>query len=842
MLAGAVGATAVYAANEGSDPAAGTDEPAIEENAGSESDDVQKDETVYVLAGASGSVNKVIVSDHLKNPDSRNALTETSDLTGVQNVKGDESFTENGGERTWNAAGNDIYYQGTTNSELPIDINVKYALNGTEMSAESMLGKSGRVTIRFDYTNNKSEEMTINGEKTEIYVPFAAITGMMLDNDKFRNIEVTNGKLINDGDRSFIVGTAFPGLSESLDVNSDKIKIPGYFEVSADVTDFEMTNTITIATNEVFNDIDIDLSEKEKDLTTDIDKLSDAMNRLIDGSDKLHDGLAELLDKSSALTDGVGALSDGADQLKDGAEKVNDGAAQLYTGSTKLSAGLDELTSNNETLTAGSKQVFESLIDMANRQLAASGITGYTLTIDNYGETIDKIIASLDTDNVLKTAKDTAKKQVTEAVEAKRGTVETEVTKAVKEQVSEKVNEAVKAAVTEKVNEAVKAKVSEKVNEAVEAKVTEKVTEAVKAAVSEKVNETVKAAVTEKVNEGVKAKVLEGVLAAQNMTPDSYKQAVEAGLIDEAAQTKIAAAVDQQMQTAEVKAQAEALVEQQMQSAEVKAQAEAALDQQMQSDEVKAMIKTKTEEQMKSAEVKAQAEAALEEQMKSAEIKKQTEDAIKEQMASAEVKAQAEAALAEQMKSDDIKALITKTTNDKVTELIDENYNSKDVQDKIKAGLSTAKEGVAKLHDLKTQLDSYNTFYTGLAQYTDGVAQAADGAKQVKDGLGELNTGTGALADGTQKLYDGISELDGKVPALIDGITQLSDGSGELADGCREFNDEGINKIISIVDGDLGKLIDRTNAISDVSDRYQTFSGGDGCVKFIYRTEAVETK
>ena len=753
MLAGAVGATAAYAVNEGAADAAGTEEtPAAEEEA-AEEDEPQKDETVYVLADANGTKNKVIVSDHLKNPDGDSSITEMSGLLDVQNVGGDETFTENGDERTWAANGSDIYYQGTSNEQLPVDIRVTYKLNGADISAADIAGKSGKVTIRFDYTNNAFEEKTINGESTKIYVPFAAVTGMMLDNDSFRNVEVTNGKSINDGSRTVIIGTAFPGLAESLGIeDNEKIEIPEYFEVTADAENFSIANTFTLMTNEVFNDIDIDLGDDGETITEDIDKLSDAMNKIIDGADALHDGMSELLEKSGELADGVGQLNDGAQKLSDGAASANAGAGQLYDGSIKLSEGLDTLVDNNATLTAGSKQVFQSLLDMANSQLEAAGITGYTLTIENYADTLDKIIASLDGDNALQLAKNQAMKQVTEAVEANRSTVEAEVTKAVKAQVEEKVDAAVRETVAEKVGEAVKA------------------------------------TVTEKVTEAVRAKVLAGVLETVGMDVETYTAGVEAGAVDAATKAKVEGAVEQQLGTDGIKAQIEAAVEQQMQTYEVKAQTEAAIDQQMQSEEVKA---------------------------------------------------QAAAALDQQMQSDEVKAAIKENTEKQIKKLIDENYKSKEVQDKIKAGLGTAKEGVAKLHDLKTQLDSYNTFYMGLAQYTDGVASAADGAKQIKSGLGELSDGTKQLADGAKQLADGTDELNGNMPALIDGITQLADGSKELSDGCVKFDEEGISKIISLIDGDLGSVIDRFNAVSDLSGRYGTFSGGSGSVKFIYRTDSI---
>lgn len=855
MLAGAMGTTAAYAVNDGTgNTAEPAEEPAAEEKVSADREQPVKNETVYVLADANGSTNKVIVSDWLQNVNGENTLTEESILRGVENVKGDETFTENGDTRTWNASGSDIYYQGTTNAELPLNIRVTYYLNGQEISAKDILGKSGKVTVRFDYENLQKTVKEINGEKVDIYVPFAAITGMMLDNDTFRNVDVTNGKLVNDGNRTFIIGTAFPGLPESLGTqDSEKLDIPEYFEITADVTDFRFGNTMTIATNELFNNIDIDLGDEESTLLDDIDKLKDAMNQIIDGSDQLYDGLSQLLEKSSALTDGVGALYDGAAQLNDGtsalydgavqlddgaaqlsegAGKANEGAAQLYDGSIKLSEGLGELTSNNAALTAGSEEVFRSLLDMANSQLAEAGITGYTLTIDNYADTIDEIIASLEKNDFRKIAEEKARDQVTEAVEAKRDTVRAEVEKAVRAQVEEKVNEAVAQTVREKVMSGAAGTVASKVTTGVKETVTQKVTEAVKATV------------TDKVTAAVREQVFEAVLASQGMTPATYEAAKSAGLISDAAQAQLEAATSAQMQ-----------------SAGVQAKIDAAVAQQMKSDEVKTIISTNIDQQMKSAEVEEQEKAIIAEKLDSQEVKNQEEAAFNDGMNSAEAKEKAQAAINEKMQSDEIKKIIEDTTDAKIAELIEENLKSDEVQQKIEAGLETAKESIGKLYTLKDSLDSYNVFYRGLAAYTDGVAQAADGAEQIKNGLGELGDGTAALADGaaqlsdgaktlsdgakalsdgSEKLYDGIGELNSNVPALIDGITQLKDGSGQLSDGCVEFNEQGITKITELAEGDLADIADRLRAVKSVSRDYETFTGGSGSAKFIYRTEAIE--
>ena len=214
----------------------------------SESDAVRKDESVYVLANTDGSVKKIIVSDWLRNTQNSVAIEDKSELSSIENVKGDEGHTDTGSARVWDAEGNDIYYTGTIEKELPVDMEVTYTLDGKTVTASELAGKSGRVTIRYAYTNKQYENVTIDGKMEKIYVPFAMLTGMLMDSDTFRNVEVTNGKILNDGDHTAIVGIAFPGLQDDLAIDRDTLDIPDSFTVSADVTDFHLSNTVTLLT------------------------------------------------------------------------------------------------------------------------------------------------------------------------------------------------------------------------------------------------------------------------------------------------------------------------------------------------------------------------------------------------------------------------------------------------------------------------------------------------------------------------------------------------------------------------------------------------------------------
>ena len=317
---------------------------------------VDKSETVYVNANADGSVDKITVSDWLKNHGSSDALEDFSNLTNIKNVKGDETFTQNAdGSIVWDSKGNDIYYQGETNEELPVTMKVSYYLDGEKMDPKDMAGKSGEVKIRFDYYNNSNETVKVKGKKYNIKTPFTMVTGMILSSDVFSNIEVKNGKVISDGDKSVVVGLAFPGLKSSLNLASyDKLEdvdIPEYVEVTK-ADKFELALTATAATTGTLKNIDTSDLNDVDDLKDSMDKLTDATDKLIDGSEALSDGMGTLSSSAGEYTReylprmlGVKQLVSGLNtlvlsgQLESGVESLNKGLKALKKGTKSLNAG-----------------------------------------------------------------------------------------------------------------------------------------------------------------------------------------------------------------------------------------------------------------------------------------------------------------------------------------------------------------------------------------------------------------------------------------------------------------------------------------------------------------------
>lgn len=446
ILAGTAGA-AIYAADRKNDESAAVQTAAVT----AAEAEISKDETVYVIAGADGSVQKIIVSDWLKNAAGLSSIEDKSELADAENVKGDETYSVSGDARVWDAQGGDIYYQGNIEKELPVNLSVSYTLDGRSISPAELAGKSGRVSIRFDYKNNQYENVEIDGKTEKIYVPFAMLTGILLDTDNFTNIEVSNGKLINDGSRAAVIGFALPGMQHDLGIDESMLKIPDCVEITADVKSFEMTSTVTVATNEIFSGIDVSVLDRVDSLTDDANSLSDAMRQLMDGSSELYGGLSTLLDKSGELISGIDRLADGAAALRSGAEALSSGAGELAQGAAELTSGLDALSSNSDALNAGSKQVFDTLLQTANSQLAAAGLSVPTLTAENYADVLNGVISSLDRDSVYKTAYDTALAEVTNAVSENEDAVRAAVTAAVEKEVTEKVRDSVRTGVEDQV-------------------------------------------------------------------------------------------------------------------------------------------------------------------------------------------------------------------------------------------------------------------------------------------------------------------------------------------------------------------------------------------------------
>ena len=763
--------------------------------------DADKDESVYLISDANGNVNKTIVVDHLKNKDKKDTLEDASNLSDIENVKGKEKFTQSGDKLTWQAGGKDIYYQGTATEEPPVTQKVTYYLDGKEISPEDLAGKSGKVKIRFDYTNTTSYTETVNGEKQTVSVPFAAITGLVLG-DGFENIEVTNGKAEVSDSSSVVLGYALPGLNDSLgikdgDLDGD-VNIPEYMEMTADVENFSMPAAMTFVVNAsdyVSTDgIDTsDLDDMINDLKDASTQLQDGSKTLAEGTDTLSDGLSTLQSNLGTFASGVGTLQSGLKTYTDGvstlsgglntlgnstgalvsgADKLNSGAGQLASGSATLKDGLKTYTDGASQLNTGLNQLHD------NTGSLATGVTSLNdgaKTLSDGINAANKGAAGVSAGAAqLKTSIDTAKTgadslaagakqvdegvgQLTQSLSDMPETIKTNINKSL-----EPLNE---------LNVGTLFKTLGYID-------TDKITA-----------DNVSAAADAAVNNA--GDIIDALTNMQNQNPSATYNQILVGLSQGKGAVSVYSAVNQSVTDSAYTVQA-------LKDGSAKV-----------SDGASSL----------DAGLGRLSDGASELSSGASDLAKGTT-----QLATGATELQT----GTQSLADKLPEL-TKG----ITSLVNGSNELVKNNDTLNAGATALNAGASQL-SAGTQ-----SLMNSVPTLTSGIKKLVDGSNTLVANNAQLNSGASQLADGTNQIVSGVDQL-------TTGSKTLSEGAHTLADGMVQFNEEGINKILDAYNGDLKPFTDKLQAVIDAGEEYQTYSaiadGQTGSVKFIYKLASIDAK
>lgn len=763
--------------------------------------DADKDESVYLISDANGNVNKTIVVDHLKNKDKKDTLDDASNLSDIENVKGKEKFTQSGDKLTWQAGGKDIYYQGTATEEPPVTQKVTYYLDGKEISPEDLAGKSGKVKIRFDYTNTTSYTETVNGEKQTVSVPFAAITGLVLG-DGFENIEVTNGKAEVSNSSSVVLGYALPGLKDSLgikdgDLDGD-VNIPEYMEMTADVENFSMPAAMTFVVNAsdyVSTDgIDTsDLDDMINDLKDASTQLQDGSKTLAEGTDTLADGLSTLQSKLGTFASGVGTLQSGLKTYTDGvstlsgglntlgnstgalvsgADKLNSGAGQLASGSATLKDGLKTYTDGASQLNTGLNQLND------NTGSLATGVTSLNdgaKTLSDGINAANKGAAGVSAGAAqLKTSIDTAK---TGADSLAAGA----------KQVDEGVGQLTQS--LSDMSETIKTNINKSLEPLNELNVgtlfktlgyidTDKITA-----------DNVSAAADAAVNNA--GDIIDALTNMQNQNPSATYNQILVGLSQGKGAVSVYSAVNQSVTDSAYTVQA-------LKDGSAKV-----------SDGASSL----------DAGLGRLSDGASELSSGASDLAKGAT-----QLATGATELQT----GTQSLADKLPEL-TKG----ITSLVNGSNELVKNNDTLNAGATALNAGASQL-SAGTQ-----SLMNSVPTLTSGIKKLVDGSNTLVANNAQLNSGASQLADGTNQIVSGVDQL-------TTGSKTLSEGAHTLADGMVQFNEEGINKILDAYNGDLKPFTDKLQAVIDAGEEYQTYSaiadGQTGSVKFIYKLASIDAK
>lgn len=801
--------------------------------------DADKDESVYLISDANGNVNKTIVVDHLKNKDKKDTLEDASNLSDIENVKGKEKFTQSGDKLTWQAGGKDIYYQGTATEEPPVTQKVTYYLDGKEIAPEDLAGKSGKVKIRFDYTNTTSYTETVNGEKQTVSVPFAAITGLVLG-DGFENIEVTNGKAEVSDSSSVVLGYALPGLKDSLgikdkDLDGD-VNIPEYMEMTADVENFSMPAAMTFVVNAsdyVSTDgIDTsDLDDMINDLKDASTQLQDGSKTLAEGTDTLADGLSTLQSKLGTFASGVGTLQSGLKTYTDGVSTLSGGLNTLGNSTGALVSGADKLNSGAGQLASGSATLKDGLKTYTN---GANGLAKGASDLDaGIGTLAEKSGTLVDGATKL----DDGASQLSASASS--------------------INEGIKSLDT-----------------GLKTPLTDKEKAGYQAAAKDSVEKQFSNPDNEANYENTKAKA-SGVYYETMTSDDSVKQAVQLLKNDSDLMNMINATVGATVETA-IKGSVPDLASKDTatikktynNSPKLQQSVKEVLNLPQTIPDYDALVSAIVDQKLNDMATKVMAGVANNSKDKVGEAvadaaKTGAENAAQSAVITGIESAKSNVSSQINAKQENGYSLVTgadalstgasslangtKSLVNSIPTLTGGIKQLKDGSSQLNAGAAkltsnndTLNAGATALNAGASQLSAgTQSLMNSVPTLTSGIKQLVDGSNTLVANNAQLNSGASQLADGTNQIVSGVDQL-------TTGSKTLSEGAHTLADGMVQFNEEGINKILDAYNGDLKPLTDKLQAVIDAGEEYQTYSaiadGQTGSVKFIYKLASIDAK
>ena len=730
-----------------------------------------KEESVYSKLDNNGIAYQTIVSNHLKNTEKSELLKDISDLMNIENVSGNQEYEEDNGRLIWKAEGEDIYYQGNSKKELPIECKISYKLDGQEISKEDIIGKSGFVKVIFEFTNKEQRKATINGKEETMYVPFIVGMGTVIDNENNKSIEISSGKVIDNGNKTFVFGVALPGMQESLGIDKNTIDIPNSVEISMEAKNFEMNEIYCFATPKLIDEDDLELFNK-------IDKIYDMATELKDGSSKLVEG-------SQQLSEGAGKLNAGTHELS---KELNTQIAKYENARKKL---------------ANKKELEEKIVNIINNEMKRIMPELQTLAEEEAKNVVKENLKGENglEEKTAKTALDYTKIAInTKLNELEKSNTEIRIPNELLNQIQKDVMIAVKNVENKQdvqaLENTIKKLVIKDITNTVKGKTNEVITENV---------ETMKTNITDPT-----ALMSESEKAALNQSKNQIAQAMVPG----------------------IKMQYPNLTDEQ-----AYAQALSSVNQLVTSVSKGTMDKTLDQ-------VKNQAPTMVENTVNEIATNLSTNEALEQAISNyvSKITTEIKATVGEET----LNAIKNNIKNEIIQELQNTFKNDLTLQEQIS---SMVKEEINPTIDVVAE----QTAIKLAEDFTEELANQIASNLIKKQLSGELS---GTELDKELSKYEDIinsklGEVDGQIEKLKEALNQLTagtdtleNGANELQNGMRKFDEEGIQKIYSIVNNNVRDLQFRVKKLRELSNEYNTFTNIDenakGNVKFIMMIDSLK--
>lgn len=759
----------------------------------------EKTETVYSVLNSDGSISDTIVSSWLHDEDGINNIKETLNLTDVKNIKSNEKPSKDGNTYTWNAKGNDVYYEGTGTKQLPVSVKLRYELDGQEMSAKDMEGKSGHLKLTISFTNNYSEVKNINGKSIVIHPSYLAGGMLNMSTGNFTNVKCESGKIVNDGTNEMLAFANIPGLNETLrsaglDKVNNQLGISDDVTVEADVNNFDLGSIMVGMTNE------IDLASELNGIGS-VSELTDGIDQLIEADDQLIDGSKQLYDGTTQLKEGIAPLSSAYPQI----ETLTNAFDQLHDGTTTLSTGLNQYTAGVDQLNVVSKQNLYKLSMGAttlntslNNEESKSQLTQLVQGSNDLNEGIQYLNEQVNGDDSM--LKPDMVKNLTEALKTTNEQVGKlgQVLNDLQDQ---------EGAFVDLSNQITKA--SENINKLGTLQTSFKeVTDGASAIITAD-NEQIKSV------DDQLAAIRTKEINALNASIEALKNAANAVPEDDTTGAK-----------AKIEEQINALESQKATLGDASS--------------LSVTLKDLSQCQVGIDKIVSDSKETLKELNAVYNSSKTDIENLSTKLAEANKSVEVLNGVMEQLNKNGI-----------TSEEFETKVNT------LKAGVEKlAKNSPALANGVATLANKLNNLGEGLNGLDSGMSQAYTGitqaTSQLSDNSDSLRNGAKALNDGTAQLSASkskMSELTSGLTKLSDAVDQLNDGAKQLYEGNEQFKSEGLDQLKEKVDlgvGELETLQSVMNEIKAMNKEYASYSGApEGATvtsRYVFRTKEESSK
>lgn len=799
----------------------------------------QKEETVYIKVDGAGEPQSVVVSDQLRNLPEGQA-TDVSSLYGIENVKGDETFQQLDGQLVWQSQGQEICYQGTTDRSAPVGIAVTYRLDGKEISPEALEGQSGHLEITYTYENTSEAD---NGT----FTPFLMVTGLLLEPQQFSNVTVDNGRVVGDGTRLLVIGMGLPGLRQAL--GNVGPELPESFTVSADVSEYSPIESISVATNEVFSDLEAGTLDSVGTWMDAMAQLQTASQQLADGSGQLAEGLQTLLSSSDQLIDGIDALDAGGQSLWQGTLELTSGAntlaGGLHTASDKVGS---QLLPGAAALDAGLQEMQAKLQDPASLPSLVAGVealdtalntgSGQTPALKDaarqVGQSAGTLAGGVDQAAAGAAALSQGLQQVGTGASSLSGGLESAAATTVQLNTAAQGLQSMLAQMAQQGTHQVQVQLDDVPLQ----NVTGTATGTATGTVSGTATGTVSVQVNGAAQYGDAVANLQSALSQLEPGSAAYT-AIETAL-SQLGQDRTVSATG----TIENATIADAVMP------------DATIAQAQISDATGTVQNYTATVENPDLTAAAQQAAGLAQGMSGLNDAFWRADGL---LAGAR---RLDAALntgdgtaanpvgivqsAQRLSQAIGSSEEGQTSLQSGAQQLQAGANAvADGVEQTASGVQQLRQGLTGADGLVAQMEAgLQALCDGSAQLLDGVDGndgLAAGLNQLAGGADQLVQGSGKLQGGAKELADGLQTMQSGSGALVDGVQKLSDGATTLHESMLQFDEQGIGQLAQIVDGQIRPLLERADGVLSASRDYQTFTGlsdqMEGSVKFVFVTD-----